>query len=137
MKGSTIEQQQPAHVTPQSNGSTPITNGHQHCNGVSNGVVFNQTNGNSTQNGVSPSDGGRTSPRSNGGSTSPRCPLEKPFLIGVAGGTACGKASVCARIMEQLGQHKVVICLSSFLESPAHWAFLCNNVLSVGSFLWK
>uniref|UniRef100_A0A146LW06 Putative uridine-cytidine kinase n=1 Tax=Lygus hesperus TaxID=30085 RepID=A0A146LW06_LYGHE len=27
-----------------------------------------------------------------------------PFLIGVAGGTASGKSTVCARIMEKLGQ---------------------------------
>ncbi|XP_035684711.1 uridine-cytidine kinase 2-B-like [Branchiostoma floridae] len=31
----------------------------------------------------------------------------KPFIIGVAGGTASGKSSVCARIMELLGQHEV------------------------------
>lgn len=28
-----------------------------------------------------------------------------PFLIGVAGGTASGKTSVCRKIMEQLGEH--------------------------------
>ena len=27
--------------------------------------------------------------------------------------------------------------IKHFLESPAHWAFLCNNVLPVGSFLWR
>lgn len=33
--------------------------------------------------------------------------VKKPFLIGVAGGTASGKSSVCARIMEKLGRaHK-------------------------------
>lgn len=30
--------------------------------------------------------------------------LKTPFLIGVAGGTASGKSTVCKRIMEQLGQ---------------------------------
>ena len=44
-----------------------------------------------------PSLNGRTSPRS----------LDTPFLIGVAGGPASGKSSVCARIMERLGQNKV------------------------------
>ncbi|XP_020906647.1 uridine-cytidine kinase 2 [Exaiptasia diaphana] len=32
---------------------------------------------------------------------------KKPFIIGVAGGSASGKSSVCARIMEQLGQEDV------------------------------
>ncbi|XP_077863060.1 uridine-cytidine kinase 2-B-like [Saccoglossus kowalevskii] len=31
-----------------------------------------------------------------------------PFLIGVAGGTASGKSSVCAKIMEELGQYEVL-----------------------------
>ncbi|XP_041370924.1 uridine-cytidine kinase 2-like [Gigantopelta aegis] len=31
-------------------------------------------------------------------------PIHRPFLIGVAGGTASGKSSVCAKIVEQLGQ---------------------------------
>ncbi|GAB0091593.1 Uridine-cytidine kinase [Sergentomyia squamirostris] len=30
--------------------------------------------------------------------------VKQPFLIGVAGGTASGKSTVCKRIMEQLGQ---------------------------------
>ena len=30
--------------------------------------------------------------------------LQSPFLIGVAGGTASGKTSVCHKIMEKLGQ---------------------------------
>lgn len=30
-----------------------------------------------------------------------------PFLIGVAGGTASGKTTVCRKIIEELGQHKV------------------------------
>ncbi|XP_070177120.1 uridine-cytidine kinase 2-B-like isoform X2 [Littorina saxatilis] len=45
---------------------------------------------------------GRESPRLNGLENVPR-----PFLIGVAGGTASGKTSVCAKIMEQLGQAAV------------------------------
>ncbi|XP_059155306.1 uridine-cytidine kinase 2-B-like [Physella acuta] len=32
----------------------------------------------------------------------------RPFLIGVAGGTASGKSTVCAKIMEQLGQQSVL-----------------------------
>lgn len=30
--------------------------------------------------------------------------VKSPFLIGVAGGTASGKSTVCKKIMEQLGQ---------------------------------
>ncbi|KAL5012637.1 hypothetical protein ScPMuIL_011188 [Solemya velum] len=33
--------------------------------------------------------------------------IPKPFVIGVAGGTASGKSSVCNKIMEQLGQTDV------------------------------
>ncbi|XP_051990534.1 uridine-cytidine kinase 2-B isoform X1 [Xyrauchen texanus] len=32
---------------------------------------------------------------------------QKPFLIGVAGGTASGKSSVCEKIVELLGQNKI------------------------------
>jgi len=41
-----------------------------------------------------------------------------PFLIGVAGGTASGKSTVCSRIMEKLGQDEIdhqqrqVVCIS-------------------------
>ncbi|KAF7661281.1 hypothetical protein LDENG_00265880 [Lucifuga dentata] len=34
-------------------------------------------------------------------------PWHRPFLIGVSGGTASGKSTVCAKIMELLGQNKV------------------------------
>ncbi|XP_053710779.1 uridine-cytidine kinase 1 [Synchiropus splendidus] len=34
-------------------------------------------------------------------------PTNRPFLIGVSGGTASGKSTVCAKIMELLGQNKV------------------------------
>ncbi|KAJ4926137.1 hypothetical protein JOQ06_008320 [Pogonophryne albipinna] len=34
-------------------------------------------------------------------------PRNCPFLIGVSGGTASGKSTVCAKIMELLGQNKV------------------------------
>ncbi|KAA8584418.1 hypothetical protein FQN60_008203 [Etheostoma spectabile] len=34
-------------------------------------------------------------------------PRNHPFLIGVSGGTASGKSTVCAKIMELLGQNKV------------------------------
>uniref|UniRef100_A0A4W4FE00 Uridine-cytidine kinase n=2 Tax=Electrophorus electricus TaxID=8005 RepID=A0A4W4FE00_ELEEL len=33
--------------------------------------------------------------------------IRQPFLIGVSGGTASGKSSVCAKIMELLGQNKI------------------------------
>lgn len=33
--------------------------------------------------------------------------VPRPFVIGVAGGTASGKSSVCAKIMQQLGQDDV------------------------------
>ncbi|XP_044519904.1 uridine-cytidine kinase 1 isoform X2 [Gracilinanus agilis] len=34
-------------------------------------------------------------------------PHQRPFLIGVSGGTASGKSTVCEKIMELLGQHEV------------------------------
>ncbi|XP_016365023.1 uridine-cytidine kinase 1-like [Sinocyclocheilus rhinocerous] len=37
----------------------------------------------------------------------PERPRHRPFLIGVSGGTASGKSTVCAKIMELLGQNKV------------------------------
>ncbi|KAF5306734.1 hypothetical protein FQA39_LY01492 [Lamprigera yunnana] len=43
---------------------------------------------------------------------------KSPFLIGVSGGTASGKSTVCKRIMEELGQAKMehtkrqVVCIS-------------------------
>uniref|UniRef100_A0A3Q3CSX8 uridine/cytidine kinase n=1 Tax=Haplochromis burtoni TaxID=8153 RepID=A0A3Q3CSX8_HAPBU len=33
--------------------------------------------------------------------------VRQPFLIGVSGGTASGKSSVCEKIMELLGQNKI------------------------------
>ncbi|KAK7944803.1 hypothetical protein WMY93_000531 [Mugilogobius chulae] len=33
--------------------------------------------------------------------------IRQPFLIGVSGGTASGKSSVCEKIMEMLGQNKI------------------------------
>lgn len=49
---------------------------------------------------------------------------KRPFLIGVAGGTASGKSSVCERIVEALGQQKLdsrqrkvtVISMDSFYQ---------------------
>lgn len=35
--------------------------------------------------------------------------LTKPFIIGVAGGTASGKTSVCKLILQNLGDHRVAI----------------------------
>lgn len=48
-----------------------------------------------------------------------------PFIVGVAGGTASGKTSVCARIMEELEQERlgvherriVTICQDSFYKA--------------------
>ena len=40
----------------------------------------------------------------NGTSLSNHSETKTPFLIGVAGGTASGKSTVCKRIIEQLGQ---------------------------------
>ncbi|XP_051836186.1 uridine-cytidine kinase 1 isoform X1 [Antechinus flavipes] len=37
----------------------------------------------------------------------PERPHQRPFLIGVSGGTASGKSTVCEKIMELLGQHEV------------------------------
>lgn len=37
-------------------------------------------------------------------------PRHRPFLIGVSGGTASGKSTVCAKIMELLGQNMVDHC---------------------------
>nr|XP_055035606.1 uridine-cytidine kinase 1 [Misgurnus anguillicaudatus] len=37
-------------------------------------------------------------------------PRQRPFLIGVSGGTASGKSTVCAKIMELLGQNMVDHC---------------------------
>lgn len=34
-------------------------------------------------------------------------PHQRPFLIGVSGGTASGKSTVCEKIMELLGQNEV------------------------------
>jgi len=51
---------------------------------------------------------------SNGHQSKPKT----PFLIGVAGGTASGKSTVCRKIMEKLGQdtvdhrHQQVVCIS-------------------------
>lgn len=52
---------------------------------------------------------------------------KRPFLIGVAGGTASGKSSVCERIVEALGQQKLdsrqrkvaVISMDSFYKDVA------------------
>ncbi|CAJ1070298.1 uridine-cytidine kinase 1 [Xyrichtys novacula] len=42
-----------------------------------------------------------------GAQEEPERPRHHPFLIGVSGGTASGKSTVCAKIMELLGQNKV------------------------------
>jgi len=55
---------------------------------------------------------------SNGTKTFNGYQLSKTFLIGVAGGTASGKSTVCSKIMEKLGQDEIdhrqrqVVCIS-------------------------
>jgi len=55
---------------------------------------------------------------SNGWKTINSYGTKTPFLIGVAGGTASGKSTVCRRIMEKLGQDEIdhrqrqVVCIS-------------------------
>jgi len=39
--------------------------------------------------------------------SSPRGEIRTPFMIGVAGGTASGKSTVCKTLIETLGQHEV------------------------------
>jgi uridine kinase len=40
------------------------------------------------------------------------------FIIGVAGGTASGKTSVCDAIVKQLSDHRIaMVCLDSFYRS--------------------
>ena len=54
----------------------------------------------------------------NGESNGHQSKPKTPFLIGVAGGTASGKSTVCRKIMEKLGQdtvdhrHQQVVCIS-------------------------
>nr|CAG4636129.1 EOG090X050I [Eubosmina coregoni] len=54
----------------------------------------------------------------NGNKTFNGYQLSKTFLIGVAGGTASGKSTVCSKIMEKLGQDEIdhrqrqVVCIS-------------------------
>lgn len=43
----------------------------------------------------------------NGANSNDKVDNKTPFLIGVGGGTASGKSTVCKRIMEQLGQTEV------------------------------
>lgn len=54
---------------------------------------------------------------SNGSNANRISPPRTPFLIGVAGGTASGKSTVCSKIMDKLGQdmdryHQRVVCIS-------------------------
>lgn len=49
----------------------------------------------------------RSSLQSNNGSE--QVPLKLPFLIGVAGGTASGKTTVCNMIISQLHDQRVVL----------------------------
>ncbi|KAH6774392.1 uridine like 5 [Perilla frutescens var. hirtella] len=49
-----------------------------------------------------------STPRSNGGGAE-RSPLKVPFIIGVAGGTASGKTTVCDMIISQLHDQRVIL----------------------------
>ncbi|KAK6155236.1 hypothetical protein DH2020_009484 [Rehmannia glutinosa] len=62
------------------------------------------------------------SPRSNGGSE--RTPLKLPFIIGVAGGTASGKTTVCNMIISQLHDQRVVL-----VNQDAFYRSLSNEQL--------
>ncbi|MED6207391.1 Uridine kinase-like protein 1, chloroplastic [Stylosanthes scabra] len=47
--------------------------------------------------------------------SSPTAPSQQPFVIGVSGGTASGKTTVCELIIQQLQDHRVVlVCQDSF-----------------------
>eukprot|EP00743_Colponemidia_sp_Colp-15_P003270 GILK01003532.1.p1 GENE.GILK01003532.1~~GILK01003532.1.p1 ORF type:complete len:249 (-),score=25.67 GILK01003532.1:143-856(-) len=46
----------------------------------------------------------------------PDSSTRRPFVIGVCGGTASGKTSVCASIINQLKQHVVVVSQDSFYK---------------------
>ncbi|KAF2069424.1 hypothetical protein CYY_009259 [Polysphondylium violaceum] len=44
--------------------------------------------------------------------------FKHPFIIGVTGGTASGKTTVCSEIMKRLGNKRIaIICLDSFYKS--------------------
>ncbi|KAI3452493.1 hypothetical protein Pfo_009157 [Paulownia fortunei] len=60
--------------------------------------------------------------RSNGGSE--RTPLKLPFIIGVAGGTASGKTTVCNMIISQLHDQRVVL-----VNQDAFYRSLSNEQL--------
>ncbi|KAK6138394.1 hypothetical protein DH2020_027868 [Rehmannia glutinosa] len=62
------------------------------------------------------------SPRSNGGSE--RTPLKLPFIIGVVGGTASGKTTVCNMIISQLQDQRVVL-----VNQDAFYRSLSNEQL--------
>uniref|UniRef100_A0A8D0DMV9 Uridine-cytidine kinase n=1 Tax=Salvator merianae TaxID=96440 RepID=A0A8D0DMV9_SALMN len=55
---------------------------------------------------AAPCNGGSPSPGLAGAGEADR-PHPRPFLIGVSGGTASGKSTVCEKIMELLGQNEV------------------------------
>ncbi|KAL9157390.1 hypothetical protein ABFS82_08G002400 [Erythranthe guttata] len=67
-------------------------------------------------------DENQYSPRPNGGSQS--TPLKLPFIIGVAGGTASGKTTVCDMIISQLHDQRVVL-----VNQDAFYRSLTNEQL--------
>jgi len=51
----------------------------------------------------------------------------KPFLIGVAGGSASGKSTVCSKIMEQLGQDGVESRRVVIISQDSFYRELCED----------
>eukprot|EP01027_Heterolobosea_sp_BB2_P012214 GEZU01017716.1.p1 GENE.GEZU01017716.1~~GEZU01017716.1.p1 ORF type:complete len:133 (+),score=17.53 GEZU01017716.1:246-644(+) len=71
-----------------------------------------------SSNGSSGSNGTRRSNSPPCAATASGTPLPDPFIIGVAGGTASGKTTVCKMIMQQLeGRRVVVISQDSFYKN--------------------
>lgn len=48
----------------------------------------------------------------------------KPFVIGVTGGTASGKTSVCAVIMKEIGKEQCTMIQMDSFYKPLRYFFL-------------
>lgn len=52
------------------------------------------------------------------------CNVQKPFLIGIAGGTGCGKTTVTERIVNTVGADRVaVVVQDNYYRDQSHMAF--------------
>jgi uridine kinase len=52
---------------------------------------------------------------------SDKTPLIRPFLLGVSGGTASGKTSVCKLILNKLGLDDcTIMSMDSFYKNPVY-----------------